>query len=139
MAADSFTIKIVTPRGPYAEEEVTSVTLPSQDGEVGIFPQHTKYTSLLGIGMLEFHPVGSPARKVVVSRGFCSFAGSKLKILADRIDDAESVLTGPNAAELNAAARKEAEHKLASLSAYEREWRDTKDEIARLDALEALK
>lgn len=46
----SLRLEIITPQGPVFSGDVDMVTLPGQDGEMGILPQHTPLITLIGTG-----------------------------------------------------------------------------------------
>ena len=82
---DTFKLKILTPVGVILEaEEVTSVNLPSSNGEIGILPGHTRYSGLLGSGVLKFSSKVDSGREVALDCGFCAFSDNELIILADK-------------------------------------------------------
>lgn len=84
---EGFKLKILTPVGVVLEEEnVTSVSVPSSEGEIGILPGHVKYSGLLGTGILKYNSNSSKPHKVSVSEGFCNFSDNELVILADKAE-----------------------------------------------------
>ena len=85
----NFKIKVLTPSGLLLSEETDSVKLPSSDGEIGILPQHTKYSGVLGTGTLEYTVAGGAAngtvRKLVLDCGLIQFDVDTLTVLADTV------------------------------------------------------
>lgn len=90
--ADRLLLRVITPIGLVFEQEVSSVTLPAIDGEIGVLPGHVGYSGLLGTGVLHFSPfadsneAGVPGNRVVINGGFCSVQRNVLTILADQVD-----------------------------------------------------
>ncbi|MCB0353042.1 MAG: ATP synthase F1 subunit epsilon [Bdellovibrionales bacterium] len=92
MADSVFELKLYTPAGLAVDEQVEEVTVPTSVGQVGILPQHAKYTAVLGTGVLQYIASGSKkVQRMVVSGGFVSFSENKLTVLADSLDDLSSV------------------------------------------------
>lgn len=85
-------VKIVTTEKSVAEMEVTSITLPIQDGEVTILPEHIPYIGALRAGEILVRREGSDApESLAVSGGFVEFDHDVLTILADRAERAEDI------------------------------------------------
>ena len=85
MADAKFRLRVFTPAGLILDEETESVKLPAADGEIGVLPQHTKYSGLLGEGTLEFTS-GAGVRRITVSGGLTQFAHNTLTVLADKVE-----------------------------------------------------
>ncbi len=83
-SSDSFRIKIFTPAGLFLDETTDSVKLPTSDGQIGVLPEHTKYSGVLGDGVLEFTGA-SGVRSVKISGGLTQFANNTLTVLADSV------------------------------------------------------
>lgn len=91
-----FNLKIVAPRGLVCEEQVSSVIVPTVEGDIGILPDHAKYSGMLGVGILEYQTTNNnQTKKVVVAEGFCNFEDGTLVILADEVALPADV-AGPN-------------------------------------------
>ncbi len=88
--ADTFRLRIFTPEGLLREEVVSSVTLPSTHGEIGVLTKHTKYTGVLGSGALTFTVPSGEKNKIEIAGGFCTFSAETLVILADSVLSASS-------------------------------------------------
>ena len=132
MSEETFKLSILTPSGLVVEETVKAVSLPSATGEVGILPNHANYTSLLGVGILEYWPASGGSNKLVVYLGFCNFSNGILKILADEVTLPEKV--SKNFAD----SRSQYESILKERSAFEPEWIAARNRIAKIDAMERL-
>lgn len=87
--ADQFSLKVYSPAGLALETVTDEVLLPGSDGEIGILPNHARYTGLLGKGAVRYRAEGkSNFLSVKVSGGFSHFADDELSILADKILEA---------------------------------------------------
>lgn len=96
-SAERFTLKVFTPAGLLLEEQVSSVKLPSADGQIGVLPRHTRYSGLVGSGVLEFVPAaGGTTRSVSVSGGVSQFADDVLTLLADSATLTGSLSASPS-------------------------------------------
>lgn len=92
MSADNFDIKVYTPQGLEVEDTANSVTLPGVDGEIGVLPEHIKYATILGTGVLEYYSTSErEAKRLVISEGFCTFGNDELTVLADDVLFPETV------------------------------------------------
>lgn len=85
-------IKIVTPEKAVAEMDVVSITLPIQDGEVTLLPEHVPYIGALRAGeiLVRREALAEP-ESLAVSGGFVEFNHDTLTILADRAERAEDI------------------------------------------------
>lgn len=134
MANDIFNLKIITPVGLVSEEQVTSVILPGSEGEFGVLPQHERYIGNLGIGILEYESVAEKtSKRVVISQGFCSFEGSDLVVLADKVIFADSINKAEYAAE-----RETLKTVVATGSPSSAEWILANNKIKEIEAVENL-
>lgn len=132
--SENFTLKVYTPAGLHTKVDVASVSLPSVAGEVGVLPQHTRYTGLVGTGIMEFTPsAGGQSVKMVLSGGFASFTGNVFTILADSVDSRESVDKATYATR-----RAEYQKVVDEGNTYTPEWELAKEKLARLNAIDAL-
>lgn len=83
-------LEIVTPEKKVFEGEVESVTVPTANGEIGIFPNHAPLISSLKPGILS-HNAKSGGQKMVVSGGFVEVSGNKVSVIADLAETAEEI------------------------------------------------
>ncbi|NDC39337.1 MAG: ATP synthase F1 subunit epsilon [Proteobacteria bacterium] len=134
MGTDSFQLKVVTPAGIALEEEVTTASLPTVQGEIGVLPQHIGYNGLLGVGVLSYCKVGSTQfDKVVVSGGFCQFGDSTLTILADTVDLPGTIDSAKYGAE-----RAELQKIIEVEDSQSQQWQVAKEQLARIEAIDRL-
>ncbi|TSC85975.1 MAG: F-type H+-transporting ATPase subunit epsilon [Microgenomates group bacterium Gr01-1014_7] len=75
-------LKIVTPERLILDEEVSMVTLPSSEGELGILPHHTNLMAKLIPGELRIKK-GKSTEVLAVGGGFLQMADNTLTIMTD--------------------------------------------------------
>jgi F-type H+-transporting ATPase subunit epsilon len=99
----NLTVTVVTPEAAVVDRVTCeSVTLPAEDGEIGVLPGHTPLLTLLGIGAVTCHQ-GSRQISVAVRGGFVEIAGDQVRILANQAVAPEAIDTGSVAREKTAA------------------------------------
>ncbi len=76
-------LEIVTPSGPIFNGPVTSVTLPGEEGEFGVLPEHSSLTTLLQAGVIDFVKEDKTTESVVVNWGHVQVDENKVIVLAD--------------------------------------------------------
>ncbi len=84
-------LKIVTPEGIALEEEVMKVTLPVEEGEVTILPEHMSYIGSLEAGEVILTHADDSQAFFAVSGGFVEFDHDTLTVLADTAERAETI------------------------------------------------
>jgi F-type H+-transporting ATPase subunit epsilon len=132
--AESFTLKVFTPAGMLLEATVSSVTVPTSQGEVGILPHHVNYVALLGTGILQYSLAsGGQSSKLVVAGGFCSFDHELLTILADAADLPDSVDRAAYGTE-----RAKLQKVLEGGDSSDPHWAIAQQKLARIEALDQL-
>ena len=76
-------LEIVTPSGSIFNGPVTSVTLPGEEGEFGVLPEHSSLTTLLQAGVIDFVKENKTTESVVISWGHVQVDENKVIVLAD--------------------------------------------------------
>ena len=133
--ADALSFEIVTPTGVALSREVSSVTAPTLDGEIGVLPGHIPLLAAVRTGLVAIKPTaGGKASggdksaddelRYAVSHGVFEIAGDKALLLAERFSTRESVDVVATRARL-----KEVDEQLASYSGE-------LDDKARLELIE---
>ena len=85
----SLILDIVTPEKRVYHESVTSVVVPTSDGEIGVLEAHIPVVANLVPGEIQVHREGKD-EYLAVDRGFVQILGNKVSILAEHaIDVAE--------------------------------------------------
>ena len=134
MAEATFDVNVYTPAGLVLNDQTSSITLPTANGEIGVLPAHTSYTGILGTGVVEFKSASSGNTiRLVISEGFCSFVDNRLEILADAVDTKEKVDSGSYDLK-----RHELESKLVDTDTTSLDWKAAKVALERIAALDQL-
>jgi F0F1-type ATP synthase epsilon subunit len=139
MADASFQLKVFSGRGLEIEANVTEVTVPTESGEIGILADHCEYVGLLGTGLVSYVASSAAsanqgaAKRCLVSGGICTFRGNTLTLLADTVDNPESLdsaLVNQDISLLKT--------QLETLSLFDPEWEALSQKVARIEALKVL-
>lgn len=84
--------KIVTPERTVVEEEVYQATLPVEEGEVTLLPDHMPYIGALKAGEIVLRKEnGGDEESLATSGGFVEFHDNTLSVLADTAERAEEI------------------------------------------------
>jgi F-type H+-transporting ATPase subunit epsilon len=102
--ADTFTCSVVTPTGTAFEGEVTYVSLPAWDGQLGVMSGCSPILARLGSGALRLDLPGAGSRVFLVDGGFVQVQRNALTLLPDLALPAENVDREQAKADLAAAA-----------------------------------
>ena len=76
-------LEIVTPNGAIFNGPVTEVTLPGEEGEFGVLPDHASVTTMLHAGVIDFVKEDKKTESVVVNWGHVQVDENKVVVLAD--------------------------------------------------------
>lgn len=76
-------LEIVTPSGSIFDGQVTEVTLPGEEGEFGVLPEHASLTTLLSAGMIDFVKEDKVTESVAISWGHVQVGENNVIVLAD--------------------------------------------------------
>ena len=90
MDKNKIKFKIVTPEKTVFEEEIDQVTLPTQEGEITVLPNHIPLISVLQAGELVAKK-GSEEIAMAVSGGMVEVRRNEITILADTAERAEEI------------------------------------------------
>jgi F-type H+-transporting ATPase subunit epsilon len=88
--ADTLRLEIVTPEGVAFSEDVTMVTLPAADGELGIYPQHVPLITELVPGEIIAHRHGGD-QHLAVGSGLVDVSADRVGIVTDMAIAAEHI------------------------------------------------
>jgi F-type H+-transporting ATPase subunit epsilon len=88
--ADKIKFQITTPEHVVFEDEVDEITLPTQQGEIGILPHHIPLVSLLSAGEIRIKK-GSEIIYMAVSGGFIQVKPTQVTVLADTAEREEEI------------------------------------------------
>lgn len=86
-------LKIITPEKVVSEEEIYQITLPIQEGEITMLPNHIPYIGALASGEIIFRRESANSDEIAlaVSGGFVEFHDNVLMLLADTAERAENI------------------------------------------------
>jgi len=92
---DRLKLKIITPKKVALEEDVLSVTVPSESGEITILPKHMGLFTLLVEGIIKIKKTGGEDY-LSIGGGYLQTDGEELNILVSRAygqDEVDEQLT----------------------------------------------
>jgi F-type H+-transporting ATPase subunit epsilon len=121
-------LEIVTPEKKVVDETVDAVTIPTQNGEIGILPQHAPLISGLKSGVLSYTKGGTTTR-MMVSGGFAEVGASRVSVLADVAEFAEEVDTATARAE-----REKLERGMTNFAGTPEEMEAEREKLERAEA-----
>lgn len=84
-------LSVVTPEGAVLSAQVTSVTLPTADGEITVLPDHAPLVSVLIPGVMTVREDKGSDRHLAVSGGFLQVRSPKMVVLADTAERSEDI------------------------------------------------
>lgn len=85
------TLTLVTPEHALLENiSCQEVTLPAEDGQIGILPGHTPLITLLGIGTVSYRD-GGQKTSIAVRDGFAEIVSDVVRVLADRAASRDAI------------------------------------------------
>jgi F-type H+-transporting ATPase subunit epsilon len=93
--ANTLKLEIVTPEGVVYSEEVDMVTLPSSQGELGVYPNHVPLMTQITTGEIAVRRDGQDYF-LAVGEGFVEITGARVAVMtdmaikADDIDEAQA-------------------------------------------------
>ena len=88
---DTFTLKVVTPTGVALEESVEFVKLPGENGEIGIYQNHSPSLVKLHAGKVRVHPEKGDIHKYFIPSGFSQILENEVTILAPYLENADEI------------------------------------------------
>jgi len=89
--ADTLKLEIVTPYKTVFSEDVTMVTVPAIEGEIGVYPQHERLITRIVPGEIIIESGGGSARHFAVGEGLVDIAADHVSIVTDMAIDAEQI------------------------------------------------
>jgi len=140
MTDASFQLKVFSGRGLEIEATVTEVTVPTENGEIGVLADHCEYVGLLGTGLVSYSVsqatrvnAAASVKRCLVSGGICTFKGTTLTLLADTVDNPDSLDTALVNQDISLL-----KTQLETLSLFDPEWEALSQKVARIEALKVL-
>ena len=79
-------LEIITPDGPFVDQEVEMVILPGSEGDFGVMEGHMPLTAgLRGGSIVLFSATMSPQQWYVLSGGIADIVGTHCRVLCEHI------------------------------------------------------
>jgi F-type H+-transporting ATPase subunit epsilon len=94
-------VTVVSPAGAIYEGGADWVTVPGQNGQLGIYPRHAELVVALGAGPLRIGTSGTNVTRFAVRGGFVRVGHDKVTVLVDRAVSEGNVNTGEARQELD--------------------------------------
>ncbi len=91
MSKKTIKFEIATPERVVLKRQARQVTIPTQEGEITVLPDHSPLVSILKPGVIEAKLEDDSIEIMSVSGGFVEVLKSKLVILADSAERAEEL------------------------------------------------
>lgn len=79
----TFRLEIITPNGLIFDGEVKSITVPGEEGEFGVLPQHVALTTMLKAGVIDIVKEDSSVESVVINWGSIQITQKEVVVLVD--------------------------------------------------------
>ena len=76
-------LEIVTPSGMIYDGPAVTVTLPGEEGEFGVLPEHSSLTTLLKAGVVDIEKEDKSVESIVVNWGVVQVDEHKVVVLVD--------------------------------------------------------
>lgn len=76
-------LEVLTPSGPIFHGAVKNVTLPGEEGEFGVLPEHVSLTTLLKAGVVDIVKENGKTESIVVNWGVVQVAANTVTVLVD--------------------------------------------------------
>lgn len=86
-----YRLEVVTPERVIYEGNVTSLTLPSSEGLLGILPNHAPLVTAVDVGQVTIKDASGQEDFLMVADGFFEVADNHARILADAGERSEDI------------------------------------------------
>jgi F-type H+-transporting ATPase subunit epsilon len=80
---ETLQLEVLTPSGPIFNGVAKSVTLPGEEGEFGVLPEHVSLTTLLQAGVVDIQKENGKIESIVVNWGVVQITQNKVVVLVD--------------------------------------------------------
>ena len=80
---ETLQLEVLTPSGPSYNGPAKSVTLPGEEGEFGVLPEHVSLTTLLQAGVVDIQIDTGKSESIVVNWGVVQITQNKVVVLVD--------------------------------------------------------
>ncbi|MDD2780117.1 ATP synthase F1 subunit epsilon [Sulfuricurvum sp.] len=80
---ETLQLEVLTPSGLIYNGLAKSVTLPGEEGEFGVLPEHVSLTTLLQAGVVDIQLENGKTESIVVNWGVVQITQNKVVVLVD--------------------------------------------------------
>lgn len=80
---ETLQLEVLTPSGSIFNGSAKSVTLPGEEGEFGVLPEHVSLTTLLQAGVIDVQKENGKTESIVVNWGVVQITQNKVVVLVD--------------------------------------------------------
>lgn len=80
---NTFKLEVITPTGLIFDGDALEVTLPGEEGEFGVLPQHASLTTQLKAGVIDIVTTEKNTESIVVNWGVVQVNEEKVTVLVD--------------------------------------------------------
>lgn len=80
---ETLQLEVLTPSGLIFNGAAKSVTLPGEEGEFGVLPEHVALTTLLQAGVVDIQKENGTTESIVVNWGVAQITNNKVVVLVD--------------------------------------------------------
>ncbi len=80
---ETLQLEVLTPSGSIFNGLAKSVTLPGEEGEFGVLPEHVSLTTLLQAGVVDIQKENGKTESIVVNWGVVQITDNKVVVLVD--------------------------------------------------------
>lgn len=87
----TFELNILSPERPFYRGKCESVIVPIQDGQLGIWANHSPVIAAIVPGELSYTIPGEGTQLVAVSEGILNVKGNVVQILVDTVERPEEI------------------------------------------------
>ncbi len=90
-------LEIVTPSGVIYNDDIKQVTLPGEQGEFGVLPEHSSLVSLLDAGVIDIDTANNKEIVVAIDGGYVKVDENKVLCIVNgavAVNDEEGSLSG---------------------------------------------
>jgi len=90
-------LEIVTPGGVIYNDDIKQVTLPGEQGEFGVLPEHSSLVSLLDAGVIDIDTANNKEIVVAIDGGYVKVDENKVLCIVNgavAVNDEEGSLSG---------------------------------------------
>lgn len=84
--AETFLLEVVTPQKVVVSAQVEEMTAPGVDGEFGVLPGHTFFTTLISVGELSYS-INGQKQALVVGEGFAEVTHDSATVIVDSVEN----------------------------------------------------